>query len=81
MPRKRLAYVRPDAVRDARLIVIATEDTKATVTYFKTLISPAYYQSSKVHVEILTREDTASSPERILQQLDHSYAMMVKLMQ
>lgn len=70
MPRKRTPFVRIGAHRDARLIVIATEDTKATVTYLQTLVSPAYYQSAKVHVEILTRDDTASSPERILRQLD-----------
>lgn len=70
MPRKRTPYIRPDAHRDARLVVIATEDTKATVKYFETLVSPAYFQSSKVHVEVLTREDTASSPERILRQLE-----------
>ena len=70
MPRKRTPFVRIGAHRDARLIIIATEDTKATVAYFQTLVSPAYYQSAKVHVEILTRDDTASSPARILRQLD-----------
>lgn len=70
MPRKRTPFIRPDANRDARLIVIATEDTKAAVKYFETLVSPAYYQNSKVHVEILTRTDTASSPDRVLAQLN-----------
>lgn len=70
MPRKRTPFVRIGAHRDAHLIIIATEDTKATVAYFQTLVSPAYYQSAKVHVEILTRDDTASAPERILRQLD-----------
>lgn len=70
MLRKRRPLIRPDAVRDARLIVIATEDTKATVSYFEMLVSPQYYQSTRVQVKVLTREDTASSPERILAQLD-----------
>lgn len=70
MPRRRRPFIRESALRDAQLIIIATEDTKATVSYFKTLVSPSYYQNSKVHVEILTREDNASSPEHILRQLD-----------
>lgn len=70
MPRKRRPLVRPDAVRDAKLIVIATEDTKATVRYLERLASPDYYQSSKVQVKVLTRENTASSPEHVLKELD-----------
>lgn len=70
MPRKRRPFVRPDAVRDVKFIVVATEDTKATVSYFKTLVSPRYYQSTRVQVEVLTREDTVSSPEHVLAQLN-----------
>lgn len=70
MPRKRRPFIRESAVRDAHLIVIATEDTKATVRYFQELVSSKYYQSTKVHVEVLTRDDTASSPEHVLAQLD-----------
>ena len=33
MSRLRRPFIRESAVRDARLIVIATEDTKATVSY------------------------------------------------
>lgn len=69
MPRKRRPFVREDVLRDARLIVIATEDTNASVAYFKALTSPAYYQSSKVHVEVLNRQETASSPRHILEQI------------
>jgi len=70
MPRRRRPFIREDAERDARLIIIATEDSKAAVAYFLALASPAYYQSAKVHVELLIREETASAPERILAQLD-----------
>lgn len=69
MPRRQRPFIRESAFRDARLIVIASEDTKATVSYFKILVSPSYYQNSKVHVEVLTREDNASSPEHTLRQL------------
>jgi hypothetical protein len=34
------------------------------------MASPNYYQSSKIRVEVLSREDTASAPERILHQLN-----------
>ncbi len=70
MPRKRRPFIPPANNRDSRLIIIASEDTKATVAYFNDLTSPAYYQSSKVHVEILKREDTASDPKHVLEQLD-----------
>ena len=70
MPRKRKPFTPLANNRDSRLIIVASEDTEATVTYFKDLTSPIYYQSSKVHVEVLGREDTASDPRRVLDQLD-----------
>lgn len=70
MPRKRRPFIRESAVRDARLIIIATEDSKTAVTYFKRMASPAYYQSSRIHVEVLRRKGTASAPEHVLRQLD-----------
>lgn len=69
MPRKHRPLVREDAVRDVRLIIIATEDTKATFTYFTELATTPPYKSSKVHVEVLPRESTASAPEYVLQQV------------
>jgi hypothetical protein len=50
--------------------VIATEDSKAAVAYFEAMASPAYYQSSRVHVEVLVRDSMASSPAHVLRQLD-----------
>lgn len=70
MPRRRRPFIRPDADRDARLIVIAAEDSKATIAYFQALVSPRWYQSSRVHVELLTRATTASAPRHVLQQLN-----------
>lgn len=70
MPRKQRPFIRKSAERDARLVVIATEDSKATQIYFETLVSPDFYQSSQVHVELLPHEDTASAPEYILGQLE-----------
>ncbi len=70
MPRQRRPLDRTSAVRDARLIIIATEDTKATVAYFEALVSPRYYQNPKVQVKVLRRDDTASSPDHVLDLLD-----------
>ena len=70
MPRKRKSFIPLANDRDSRLIIVASEDTEATVTYFNDLTSPAYYQSSRVHVQVLKREDTASDPRRVLDQLD-----------
>lgn len=71
MPRIRRSFERPSGKQlDARLVVIATEDTDATTAYFVAMASPKYYQSSKVHVEVLARKTKASAPEYILAQLD-----------
>ncbi|NIM15198.1 MAG: RloB domain-containing protein [Candidatus Aminicenantes bacterium] len=59
---------RPTAYRDAQLIIIATEDTKAEPKYFRDVA--AYYKNPKVHVEVLTRPTTASSPEYVISMLD-----------
>ena len=67
MPYKRRPYSRESAVRDARLIVIATEDTKATVAYFKAL--KTVYKNRQVHVEVRQRPHTASDPAIVLTDL------------
>ena len=59
---------RPSAFRDAKLIIIATEDSKAEPKYFRDVA--AYYKNPKVHVEVLTRPGTASSPEYVINMLD-----------
>ena len=61
---------RSSNVRDAKLIVIATEGTNTEKQYFEDMVSPAYYRNSKVHVTVLDRETTASSPEHIIKLLD-----------
>ncbi|MCP5053079.1 MAG: RloB domain-containing protein [bacterium] len=59
---------RPTAFRDAKLIIIATEDTKAEPKYFSDLA--AYYRNPGVHVEVLSRPYTASAPEHVISTLD-----------
>ena len=69
MPRKRKEFVRPSGIRDAKLIIIATEDTKASKKYFEDMVSPKYYQNPRVHVHVLDRTETASSPEHVIKML------------
>ncbi len=69
MPRRRRPLVREDALRDASLIVIATEDSKATPTYLRNLVSPPYYSSTRFHVEIIPHDNTASAPSHVLSRL------------
>ena len=70
MPRRRRPLDRKTATRDAKLIIIATEDSKATVRYFEGFASPKYYQNSKAQLKIIPRNDTRSAPEYILTLLD-----------
>lgn len=58
-------------VRDAKLIVIATEGQKTETKYFQDLA--VYSENSKVRVEILDRITTASSPQDIIKLLDKFY--------
>jgi hypothetical protein len=71
MPRIRRPFERlAGKSRDARLIIIATEDTDAARVYFDAMASSDYYQTSKVHVTVLSREDKASAPNHVIKQLD-----------
>lgn len=73
MPHKRQfpKRVRISGVRDAKLIIIATEGSKTEPRYFREMASQKYYPNSRVKVWILEKEDdTASSPEHVLRELD-----------
>lgn len=67
--RKRREFIRKSAYRDAKLVIIATEDTQATPRYFQALCSPAYYQNPKVHVCVLESTNTSSGPAHVLARL------------
>ncbi len=69
MSKRRRPLERVSTVRDARLIIIATEDTKAAVTYFTDLISPQYFRSTRIQVKVLQRKDTKSAPQYVLDEL------------
>ena len=65
MPRKRRPLDRDDGVvRDASLIVIASEDRYAVKDYFDK------FQSKRFRFRVLPTDDGRSSPEAVLQRLD-----------
>lgn len=70
MPAKREFRERSrlSGVRDAKLIIIATEDTKAAPKYFNSLRE--FARNSKVKVHVVKRVSEASSPKHILKSLD-----------
>ena len=69
--RNSLIRERREAFRDARLIVIASEDKDTERIYFETLAKE--YANPRVHVRILERneqEKNNSSPDYVLRQLN-----------
>ncbi|MHB0955921.1 MAG: RloB family protein [Pirellulaceae bacterium] len=64
MPLKKRRLNRPEAHRDARLIVIACEDTHAVEQYFRR------FRAQKVQFRFLVTEEGRSSPEDVLARLD-----------
>ncbi|MEA3351142.1 MAG: RloB family protein [Chloroflexota bacterium] len=69
MPRRFKPRQRLSGVRDAKLIIIASEGVKTEPKYFRCLASQ--YINSKIKVYHLERDDvTASSPKKIIRSLD-----------
>lgn len=65
MPRKRRALNRDTGVlRDASLVVIASEDTYAVKQYFERM------QVRRVQVEVIATDDCRSSPKHVMKRLD-----------
>src|SRR5260221_11407935 len=62
--------VRGSGFRDAKLIVIATEGSKTEKKYFNDLASDDRYRNPRVHVEVLERTSTASSPNHVIEELN-----------
>lgn len=69
MGRERREFVRRSGFRDATLFVIASEGAVTEQDYFKGL--KVRWHSSRIHVEVVTRDDpTLSSPRHVLSSLD-----------
>jgi hypothetical protein len=60
-------FKRRSGFRDAKLIVIATEGQKTETQYFEDF--KEYYQTKRLHVEVLRRSSSASSPRHVLSEL------------
>ena len=75
----RATFTRKTGLRDSRLIVIAAEGTQTERKYFEALKSE--FRNPRIHVEILSRNTTASSPAHVIKQLDdfrREYSLSLK---
>lgn len=70
MQRTRKPFRRTSSVRDAKLIIIASEGEITERQYFKGIAFSPKYKNPKVHVEILKREGGESDPKQCLSNLD-----------
>lgn len=68
MPIIRKQFIRRTGLRDAKLIVIASEGQKTEPKYFTDLKD--VYTRSGLHVEVLKRSESASSPSHVLAYLN-----------
>ena len=71
MPRIRKAFRRTSGLRDAKLIVIATEGQKTEPKYFNALKKHNDFSNPRIHVEVLNKLTTDSSPTEIIRMLDN----------
>lgn len=65
MRRKRPLERSGGAIRDATLVVIASEDRYAVKQYFE------FFRSTRVRFKVLETDDTQSSPAKVMQRLEH----------
>lgn len=65
--RQRRDFVRPEGKKSARLVVIAAEGKETENIYFEAM--KRFRQASNVHVEILHRDENASSPIVVYEQI------------
>ena len=61
-------FKRRSGFRDAKLVVIATEGQKTETQYFEDF--KEYYQTKRIHVEVLRRNTSASSPRHVFSELN-----------
>ena len=63
-------FKRKTHIRDSSLIVIATEGEKTEPEYFHCLRSDNRHTTSRIHIEILPKVNSESSPRQVLNQLN-----------
>jgi len=70
--KNRRSFARKSGIRETSLIVIACEGYSTEVKYFEELKSRPAVCSSRIHVEIILREEPGhSAPEYVLQEVDN----------
>ncbi|MBF9142694.1 RloB family protein [Hymenobacter properus] len=70
MGRERRPYTRTSEVRDARLFAIVTEGQKTEYEYFLGLREHLDGEPTRIHVKVLEREESNSSPKYIIGLMD-----------
>jgi len=71
MGREGKQHIRRSGFRDSKAFIIATEGIKTEIKYFNDLKSSEYFNNTKVHLHVIKRENTNSSPEYILKILEN----------
>ena len=71
MGRERKEFKRISGVRDASLVVVATEGEKCEPVYFETLKRSDQFHNLKIHLELLPSEDGRTSPKYVLDKLNN----------
>lgn len=70
MGRERRPYTRTSEVRDAKLLVIATEGQKTEYDYFSGLSASLLSEPTRLHIKLLERNESNSSPRYIIGLID-----------
>jgi len=70
MGRERREFKRTSGVRDANLIVVATEGEKSEPIYFEQLRSSKEFYNPRVHLKVIPSVDGKSSPKYVLEHLN-----------
>lgn len=68
--RSKRKFTRKTGLRDAKLIIIAAEGEVTEKLYFNGIAYSPNYKNSKVHVEVLSRDDAGSDPKTCLRSLN-----------
>lgn len=63
-------FVRKSSLRDSSLIILTCEGEKTEPAYFNGLKTHPDYKSPKIHIEIISRNNSKSAPEYVIKELD-----------
>jgi hypothetical protein len=74
MGRERRPYTRTSEVRDAKLFVIAAEGQKTEIRYFKGIKGALASEPTRIHIKVLERENSNSSPRYLLDMVNEFVA-------